>query len=284
MPRDLCAWWRQHCRRVLVGLYLAAALAVLAATFADPLLYALGALRQRELTLKDFDPVDIKFVSDTTVITTTNDSQLLLSGGGMRSLWVRCLFSADPGEFVAFYQNDATSPFGTHKMVYAEQHGDWYAFPLPYGTTRLRLDLGGYAGVAVRFDEIVLNRRMPPVLSTAALFWGAILPGLVYTVLDWLVSLWPGCGAPLLRALRLRRYQTKRKGIPMTVTKSTIIADILQNDPLRESVAIFLSAGMHCLGCIAAHGETVAEACEVHGVDADALVEELNAYFARLAG
>ena len=58
----------------------------------------------------------------------------------------------------------------------------------------------------------------------------------------------------------------------MTVTKNTIIAEILNNDP----------TGMHCLGCMASHGETVEEACAVHGVDADELVDELNDYFAHL--
>ena len=33
---------------------------------------------------------------------------------------------------------------------------------------------------------------------------------------------------------------------------------------------------MGCLGCAMAHGETVAEACAVHGIDSDALIEELN--------
>ena len=53
----------------------------------------------------------------------------------------------------------------------------------------------------------------------------------------------------------------------MTVTKNTIIAEILNNDPTQGCVPIFLSTGMHCLGCMASHGETVEEACAVHGVD-----------------
>jgi len=35
---------------------------------------------------------------------------------------------------------------------------------------------------------------------------------------------------------------------------------------------------MHCLGCPSASGETIEEACAVHGVDADELVEKLNDY------
>ena len=68
----------------------------------------------------------------------------------------------------------------------------------------------------------------------------------------------------------------------MTITKNTIIAEILNNDPTQGCVPIFLATGMHCLGGMASHGETVEEACAVHGVDPDELVAELNDYFAHL--
>ena len=70
----------------------------------------------------------------------------------------------------------------------------------------------------------------------------------------------------------------------MTITKNTIIAEILNNDPTQGCVPIFLATGMHCLGCMASHGETVEEACAVHGVDPDELVAELNDYLAHLEG
>ena len=63
----------------------------------------------------------------------------------------------------------------------------------------------------------------------------------------------------------------------MTVTKDTIIGDILDYD--RETAQFFLAIGMHCLGCPASRGESIEEACQVHGTDCDALVEKLNAYF-----
>jgi len=63
----------------------------------------------------------------------------------------------------------------------------------------------------------------------------------------------------------------------MIVTKDTIIGDILDAD--RGTAPFFLDMGMHCLGCPAARGETVGEACAVHDVDADALVAKLNAHF-----
>lgn len=65
----------------------------------------------------------------------------------------------------------------------------------------------------------------------------------------------------------------------MTVTKDTVIGDILDFAP-EEAAPLFLAIGMHCLGCPSARGETVAQACYVHGQDADALVEKLNAALA----
>ena len=65
----------------------------------------------------------------------------------------------------------------------------------------------------------------------------------------------------------------------MTVTKETNIGDLLDLDPTLAPV--FLSMGMHCLGCPASRGENIAEACMVHGTDADALVNEINAHLAK---
>ena len=62
----------------------------------------------------------------------------------------------------------------------------------------------------------------------------------------------------------------------MTVTRNTIIAEILQNDPSQGCVPIFLSTGMHCLGCPSSRGETVEEACMVHGVDCEPFLAQLN--------
>lgn len=59
------------------------------------------------------------------------------------------------------------------------------------------------------------------------------------------------------------------------ITKDTIIGDILDLAP--QTAPIFLSIGMHCLGCPSSRGETVAEACAVHGVDVEKLLEAVNA-------
>ena len=59
------------------------------------------------------------------------------------------------------------------------------------------------------------------------------------------------------------------------ITKDTIIGDILDIAP--QTAPVFMAIGMHCLGCPASRGETVEQACMVHGVDVEALLEQLNA-------
>ena len=61
----------------------------------------------------------------------------------------------------------------------------------------------------------------------------------------------------------------------MTITKDTIIGDILDIAP--QTAPVFMSIGMHCLGCPASRGETVEEACMVPGVEVDALLKQVNA-------
>ena len=62
------------------------------------------------------------------------------------------------------------------------------------------------------------------------------------------------------------------------ITKDTIIMDVLRIDP--ETAPFFLEIGMHCLGCPSASGESVEQACMVHGVDCDELVAKINAFLA----
>ena len=62
------------------------------------------------------------------------------------------------------------------------------------------------------------------------------------------------------------------------ITKKTTIGEVLNRN--LDTAKFFMEIGMHCLGCAMAHGETLEQACAVHGVDADALVAQLNDYFA----
>ena len=67
----------------------------------------------------------------------------------------------------------------------------------------------------------------------------------------------------------------------MTVQRDTIIIDILKNDPAQGCVPIFQNAGMHCLGCMAAHGETVEQAARAPAPAPPARTAHHNTYFTR---
>ena len=60
------------------------------------------------------------------------------------------------------------------------------------------------------------------------------------------------------------------------ITKDMIIADIIKVD--ENLIPVLLNAGMHCVGCPSSLGETLEEAAEVHGIDADELCDLLNEF------
>ena len=62
----------------------------------------------------------------------------------------------------------------------------------------------------------------------------------------------------------------------MNITKDTIIGSILDEAP--DTAPFFLEMGMHCLGCPASRGETIEQACMVHGVDPNELIAKINAF------
>ncbi|MBP3887498.1 MAG: DUF1858 domain-containing protein [Cellulosilyticum sp.] len=62
------------------------------------------------------------------------------------------------------------------------------------------------------------------------------------------------------------------------VTKDMIIGEVLQIN--QGVIPILMQSGMHCLGCPSSQMESIGDACLVHGIDADALIEELNAFLA----
>ena len=67
----------------------------------------------------------------------------------------------------------------------------------------------------------------------------------------------------------------------MVVTKDSIIGDVLDFNP--GTAKFFFEIGMHCLGCPASRGESIADACMVHGTNADELVAKINAHLAKKA-
>ena len=64
-----------------------------------------------------------------------------------------------------------------------------------------------------------------------------------------------------------------------SITKDTIIGEILDLD--ETTAPYFLEMGMHCLGCPSARGETLEQACAVHGVDADERVKTINEHLSK---
>ena len=62
------------------------------------------------------------------------------------------------------------------------------------------------------------------------------------------------------------------------VTKDMLIGQLLQVD--ANIAPILMRAGMHCLGCPSSQMESLEEAAMVHGIDADLLVEKINAAMA----
>ena len=65
----------------------------------------------------------------------------------------------------------------------------------------------------------------------------------------------------------------------LSVTKDTLIGEILDAD--RTTAPFFFEMGMHCLGCPASAGESLEEACMVHGVSVDELVRKLNDHMSK---
>jgi len=60
----------------------------------------------------------------------------------------------------------------------------------------------------------------------------------------------------------------------MKIEKTMLIGELLKQ---HEAIApILMRAGMHCLGCPASQGESLEQACAVHGIDCDVLVSQIN--------
>lgn len=64
------------------------------------------------------------------------------------------------------------------------------------------------------------------------------------------------------------------------INKSMVISEVLQMNSGLSS--ILLESGMHCLGCPSSQMESLEEACMVHGIEVDSLVDKLNQYLSSL--
>lgn len=68
----------------------------------------------------------------------------------------------------------------------------------------------------------------------------------------------------------------KTEGGVKMVNKDMLIGELLEKYP--QAAPVLMSIGMHCLGCPSAQAESLADAAMVHGIDADVLVEKINAF------
>ena len=64
----------------------------------------------------------------------------------------------------------------------------------------------------------------------------------------------------------------------MQINKNMLIGEILELDV--ETAPFFFEMGLHCLGCPSARSESLEDACAVHGVDVDEMVNKINAFLA----
>ena len=64
----------------------------------------------------------------------------------------------------------------------------------------------------------------------------------------------------------------------MQITKQTTMGEMLTYD--RGIAMVLMQAGMHCIGCPSAQGESLEEAAMVHGLDAQVLEDQINDYLA----
>lgn len=62
------------------------------------------------------------------------------------------------------------------------------------------------------------------------------------------------------------------------VTKDMLVSDMVVKYP--DVVPVLMGFGMHCIGCIASQAESLGDACMVHGLDPDDVVDGLNNYLA----
>ena len=64
----------------------------------------------------------------------------------------------------------------------------------------------------------------------------------------------------------------------MEITKQTTMGDMIESD--RGIAVVLMEAGMHCVGCPASIGESLEEACQVHGLDSDEVLKNIQDYLA----
>lgn len=64
----------------------------------------------------------------------------------------------------------------------------------------------------------------------------------------------------------------------MEITKKTTMGEMLKFD--MGIAYVLMQCGMHCVGCPSSIGESLEEACMVHGLNADLVLEQIKTYLA----
>ncbi len=148
--------------------------------FINFMLYSFNYYTTAELNVNSFEHVGIEVVNEHTLITQTDDSQLILSDvGNIKSLHMRLNYSQLPGEINLFYASDEHDDFSANKMLYAQYKDGYYTFNLPLGTKKIRFDCGVHASNTIEITDITLNRNtfldLVP-FNTNVLFLIMVLP------------------------------------------------------------------------------------------------------------
>ncbi len=145
-----------------------------------------GVYPEKSLSLDDFEHVGVEIIDDMTMINATDDTQLIYTGN-IKNLYIKCDFSYEPGEFIAFYSRGKNYSFGTNKMEYARREGDYWVFRFPAGTQQVRLDTGVYPSITVSFEEITANNltlKEATGFSAGHIFYMLVCPGVIYSVIE----------------------------------------------------------------------------------------------------
>lgn len=167
--------------------------------------YQVGLYEKRALQIRDFEPVGVEIVDDETVITQTDDSQLIFNGN-VKTIKIKCEFLQNPGEFVSFYNKTADGAFGIQKMMYAKIKNGYYVFDYPFGTRQVRIDLGVVPSVMIKVSDIQLNDQSAAQMmgySNGELFYLFTVPLVLFLTLDTLGKVY--CEATQKRKIKKQK-------------------------------------------------------------------------------
>ena len=68
----------------------------------------------------------------------------------------------------------------------------------------------------------------------------------------------------------------------LEITLQTTMGDMLEYD--MGIAYVLMQCGMHCVGCPSSIGESLEDACAVHGLDPQAVLQQIKDYLAQKAG